>query len=68
VGKLDILIAQRARLYPDFPPVYPEVAFTFDKSDQNNLYAKATITCLHDAEEEAEWQETKPFQVSVPAL
>ncbi|KAJ7301179.1 hypothetical protein DFH08DRAFT_979040 [Mycena albidolilacea] len=52
VGKLDVLIAQRARLYPDFPPVYDQVAVSFDADD---MYGAATITRLHmDPDEEEE--------------
>ncbi|KAJ7701425.1 hypothetical protein B0H17DRAFT_1128222 [Mycena rosella] len=47
----DVMIAQRARLYPDMPPLYDAVLVSFESDD---LYARAIITRSDEEKAEAE--------------
>ncbi|KAJ7913555.1 hypothetical protein B0H13DRAFT_491393 [Mycena leptocephala] len=50
VDNMDVAIAQRARLYSDHPPVYPDLDVSFESDEE---YAKAIIwRTLPDTEEE----------------
>jgi hypothetical protein len=49
---MDLAIAQRAKLYSDRPPVYPELHVSFESAEE---YAKASIfRNILDSDEETE--------------